>query len=267
MTQREHHIPRKRFGQNFLHDKAVIQRIVGSFSISASDQLLEIGPGLGALTGVLINTVTPIHVVELDRDLISRLQQTFSPEHVIIHEADALDFNYCSITADAHKKIRVIGNLPYNISTPLIFHILEQITCIKDMCFMLQKEVVQRLCAAPGSKAYGRLSVMVQYWCQVERLFDVRSGAFTPAPKVDSAIVHLIPHKMPPAQVIHYTDFEDIVRAAFSQRRKTIRNGLKQYLSGDEIEKTGVNPGLRAETIDITAFAALSNAVTAKKKI
>ncbi len=263
MNSTKTHRPRKRFGQNFLHDKNVIHHIVAHINPAAGDQLVEIGPGLGALTEALVERVKPVHAIEVDNDLVEHLRARFSPDQLILHHNDALTFDLCSL-AQKDKKIRLLGNLPYNISTPLIFHALENIDCIQDMTFMLQKEVVQRICAAPGSKHYGRLSVMVQYWCRTQKLFDVGSGAFKPAPKVDSAIVYLQPYDELPVTVNNAENFKQVVQAAFGQRRKTLRNSLKQLLNEEEIKILGINPGQRAEALDIYAFAALSNAVTDK---
>ncbi|MDH5648271.1 MAG: 16S rRNA (adenine(1518)-N(6)/adenine(1519)-N(6))-dimethyltransferase RsmA [Gammaproteobacteria bacterium] len=263
MSQNNHR-PRKRFGQNFLHDKTVIQRIVKYINPQPNDLLVEIGPGLGALTDALIERTHPIHAIEIDNDLAAHLTQRYTPQQLILHHSDALTFDFRSLI-HGEQKIRLIGNLPYNISTPLLFHVLEQIECIQDMSFMLQKEVVQRLAAVPGTKNYGRLTVMVQYWCRVEKWFEVGSGAFTPAPKIDSAVVHLTPHETPLVSVKDTTDFHQIVKSAFGQRRKTLANGLKGLLTKDEISFLGIDPGKRAETLDIYAFAALSNAITQKK--
>lgn len=263
MNSIETHRPKKRFGQNFLHDKNVIHRIITHINPTSGEQLVEIGPGLGALTEALVERVKPVHAIEVDNDLAEHLRTRFSPDQLILHNNDALTFDFCAL-ADKNSKIRLLGNLPYNISTPLIFHALDNVDCIQDMTFMLQKEVVQRICAAPGSKDYGRLSVMVQYGCKAQKLFDVGSGAFKPAPKVDSAIVYLQPYDELPVTVSNTKDFKRVVQAAFGQRRKTLRNSLKQLLNEEEIKILGINPVQRAETLDIYAFAALSNAVTDK---
>lgn len=251
------HKARKRFGQNFLHDRHVIDRIVRAIHPKAGERLVEIGPGLGALTLPLLQAAGRLEVVELDRDLIPKLeQQCIGQGDLIIHSADALKFDFCALAAGS--KLRIAGNLPYNISTPLIFHLLEQAHCIDDMHFMLQKEVVDRLAAAPDSSDYGRLSVMVQYRCKVERLFLVPPGAFTPAPKVDSAIVRLEPYVTPPVEV-DAGALEKLVAQAFSQRRKTLRNTLKGLLDAATIEAAGIDPQRRAETLSLQEFAALAN--------
>ena len=273
------HKARKRFGQNFLHDPNVIERIISSIAATAEQHLVEIGPGKGALTEHLISTAGKLDVIELDRDLIPILQERFSAcEHFTIHNADALKFDFSSLLAEpsackepsavcsdepSAKKLRLVGNLPYNISTPLIFHLLENISIIEDMHFMLQKEVVERLTASPGTKAYGRLSILVQYLCHAQQLFMVPPGAFNPAPKVDSAIVQLTPradtilltklHNAEPA------DLSFIAKAAFSQRRKTLRNNLKKILSAEQITQCDIDPGRRAETLTINEFVALTN--------
>ncbi len=258
------HRPRKRFGQNFLHDPGVIGRIVASIAARPGDRLVEIGPGLGALTRELLPLVGAMDVVELDRDLIPKLQAACTGGELRVHSADALKFDFCTLAEDA--PLRVVGNLPYNISTPLLFHLLEQSRCIRDMHFMLQKEVVDRLAAQPGTSDYGRLGIMVQYHCRVERLFTVPPGAFYPPPKVYSAIVRLVPHEHPPVEVQSVQTLSQVVAQAFSQRRKTLRNTLKPLVAGSEIEALGIDPGRRPETLTLAEFALLTNAVHAKLK-
>ena len=254
------HRARKRFGQNFLHDARVIDRIVRAIHPKAGEHLIEIGPGLGALTLPLLQAAGRLEVVELDRDLIPKLEQQCAGQgELIIHSADALKFDFCALAAGG--RLRLAGNLPYNISTPLIFHLLEQAHCIDDMHFMLQKEVVERLAAKPDTSDYGRLSVMVQYRCKVEQLFIVPPGAFTPAPKVDSAIVRLEPHAEPPVDV-DAAVLEKLVAQAFSQRRKTLRNTLKGLLDAETIEAAGIDPQRRAETLSLQEFAALARCVS-----
>ena len=270
------HIARKRFGQHFLHDRGIVQRILDAFDPHPGEALVEIGPGPGALTRPLLERCTPLHVVELDRDLAARLRADFDrwlparstspipgpvpPGQLIVHEADALKFDFCALVP-AGGRLRIIGNLPYNISTPLLFHLLEQRHCIGDMLFMLQKEVVDRMAAAPGSKDYGRLSVMLQWQLRVEKLFDVRPGAFTPPPKVDSSVVRLVPHAVAPIQVRDADAFAQVVRAAFAQRRKTLRNNLKGLMTAETLESLGIDPQRRAETLTLSEFAAIANAV------
>jgi len=256
------HRARKRFGQNFLHDENIIQRIIHSVSPRPGDNIVEIGPGLGALTELLFETSNNINVVELDRDLVTRLQQRFgSNENFHIHSADALKFDFSSLATD--KKIRVVGNLPYNISTPLLFHLMEQIDSVQDIHCMLQKEVVDRICAGPGENNYGRLSIMLQYHCQPQHLFNVPRDAFQPAPKVDSAILRLTPHTQPPITLNDEKLFAKLVAQAFSQRRKTLRNCIKTYLSAEQIESVGINPTARPETLSLEEFAKLSNIAVA----
>lgn len=253
------HIPRKRFGQNFLHDHRIIYNIISSIQARPGEHWVEIGPGQGALTEPLLKEGVRLDVVELDRDLVALLKEKFKQhDRLHIHSADALKFDFASL-ADDSRKLRVIGNLPYNISTPLMFHLLDNASCIQDMHFMLQKEVVDRICAAPGSKKYGRLSVMMQYYCATELLFDVPPESFDPAPQVTSAIVRLIPHQQPPVEVNDVAKLNKVVTQAFSQRRKTLRNSLKTLIAEQDIEALNIDPTLRAETISLSDFAKLSN--------
>jgi 16S rRNA (adenine1518-N6/adenine1519-N6)-dimethyltransferase len=254
------HRPRKRFGQHFLRDRNTISRIIEALALHASDHVVEIGPGQGALTRELAARLPDFEAVELDRDLVSHLQAEFPPEKLSLHQADALQFDFCRL-AKSDRKLRLVGNLPYNISTPLLFHLLEQDRCIEDMLFMLQKEVVQRMCATPGKKDYGRLSVMIQYRCRVEKLFDVAPGAFSPPPQVDSSVVRLIPHSAPPVEVKDEATFARVVRAAFASRRKTLRNNLKGLLDAGEMSALGIDSTRRAETLTLAEFATLSIAV------
>ena len=254
------HQPRKRFGQNFLHDNMVIQNIIHAISPQKGEKFVEIGPGKGAITEPLLQEVGEIDVVELDRDLIPILHQNLDHLGTLrIHQSDALKFDFSSLASG--QAFRVVGNLPYNISTPLLFHLASFLPHIVDMHFMLQKEVVDRMAAPPNSKTYGRLSVMMQYHCQVEKLFLVKPGSFFPPPKVDSAIVRLTPHKVNPYDVKDKSVFNHIVGQCFSQRRKTLRNNLKNILETQAIESLGIDPGCRAETLDITQFVLLANRV------
>lgn len=260
------HRPRKRFGQNFLHDPGTIAKIIYQINPKSNEHLVEIGPGQGAMTEPLLAESGKLDVVELDRDLIPVLQTRFaSDKRFTIHQADALNFDFCALAAPG-EKLRIAGNLPYNISTPLLFHLMARIDCIQDMHFMLQKEVVDRITAQPGNKAYGRLSVMLAYYCQSERLLTIGPGAFNPPPKVDSAIVRLIPHPEPPVTVGDLEQLSKLVAQAFSQRRKTIRNSMKLWLTQAEIEALEIDPGLRPEQLNLTQFAALSNHVTGLDK-
>ncbi len=252
--------PKKRFGQHFLHDRHVIGRIVAALAPRPGDHVVEIGPGKGALTRELALHLAHFDAVELDRDLLAYLPSVIPPDKLTLHNADALEYDFCRLMRE-DRKLRLVGNLPYNISTPLLFHLLDQSGCIQDMLFMLQKEVVQRLAAAPGGKDYGRLSVMIQYRCTVEKLFDVAPGAFTPPPKVDSAMVRLVPLAMPPVAVHDEIQFAKVVRMAFASRRKTLRNNMKGLLSAEQLLALGIDPIRRAETLSLTEFATLSNAV------
>jgi 16S rRNA (adenine1518-N6/adenine1519-N6)-dimethyltransferase len=260
ITQPDHQA-RKRFGQNFLHDPHVIRKIVEAIGAQADQHLLEIGPGQGALTIPLVNSGARVDVVELDRDLAAWLQNHFADcERFTLHAGDVLKFDPHTI-AQQPRSLRVIGNLPYNISTPCLFHLLESEALIDDMTFMLQKEVVQRLAATPEDEAYGRLSVMVQYFCEVHHLFDVPPGAFRPAPKVTSAIVRLRPHR----QLEHKADdpglLRELVRTAFSQRRKTLRNCIKPLISEFDPEQLPVDLNLRPENLGVADYVKLSNAI------
>ena len=255
------HKPRKRFGQNFLHDKMVIQRIVNSINPRQGDHIVEIGPGEGALTELVLDKIGAMDVVELDRDLIPLLKIRFVlNDGLNIHQADALKFNFCQLQKD-EKKLRIIGNLPYNISTPLLFHLFDNNHCIQDMHFMLQKEVVDRIVANPGDSAYGRLSIMLQYFCQAEYVFTVKPGAFRPAPKVDSAIVRLVPHDKPPVEINNFDEFSKLVNFSFTQRRKTLRNILKGKLDVEQIEALDIEPTIRPERLSLEDFTKLSNMI------
>lgn len=252
------HQARKRFGQNFLQDSRVIDDILAHAHPQTGEHWVEIGPGLGALTQPLLSHGVKLDVVELDRDLVARLQKQFAGNASInIHSADALKFDFNTLTQTG-EKLRVIGNLPYNISTPLMFHLLETTGFVEDMHFMLQKEVVDRICAEPGSKKYGRLSVMMQYFCETEWLFDVPPESFDPAPQVMSSIVRLVPHDKPPVKIDNFQHFSKLVTQAFSQRRKTLRNSLKNFIAEEAIAALGIDANLRAESVSLREFALLS---------
>jgi 16S rRNA (adenine1518-N6/adenine1519-N6)-dimethyltransferase len=253
------HRPRKRFGQNFLHDPGTIQRIVNAIDPKPGDNLVEIGPGQGAITRPLLESARKLQVVELDRDLVGPLaEQMASIGELTIHNVDALKFDFSTLGSQEHP-LRVVGNLPYNISTPILFHLLESSALIRDMHFMLQKEVVERMAAAPGSKIYGRLSVMLQARCRVEGLFTIGPGAFNPPPKVDSAFVRLMPYADSPYRIDDWTLFGQLVNQAFSQRRKTLRNSLSKLLDVRGIESAGIDPAIRPERLSVAEFAALAN--------
>ncbi len=261
------HIPRKRFGQNFLHDYGVINSIIAMLNARADEHWVEIGPGQGALTEPLLKKGLRLDVIELDRDLVALLTEKFSRyPNLAIYSADALKFDFSTLAGHG-EKLRIIGNLPYNISTPLMFHLLENADCIEDMHFMLQKEVVDRICAAPGSKQYGRLSIMMQYYCATEHLFDVGPESFDPPPKVTSAIIKLVPHRQAPVQINDMARFKEIVTMAFSQRRKTIRNSMRKLITEDDFAGLALDPSLRAENISLYDFARLSNLLSLSPKI
>jgi len=249
------HIPRKRFGQNFLTDQGVIQAIVRTIHPQPDDVMVEIGPGLGALTDPLLKILPRLHVVEIDRDIITRLQNNYPAAKLAIHAGDALKFDFSTLG----ERIRVVGNLPYNISTPILFHLSETIGNIIDMHFMLQKEVVERMVAAPSTPEYGRLSVMLQYRYAMELMFIVPPDAFHPAPKVESAIVRMIPYPVLPHPAKDAALFGAIVTAAFGQRRKVLRNTLKSYLDDAGFAALGIDPGLRAENLGFEKFVAIAN--------
>ena len=258
------HTARKRFGQNFLHDMNVIHNIVSAINPQKGQFLLEIGPGLGALTEPVAELVDKLTVVELDRDLAERLRHhPFIKQKLTIIEQDALRFNFReyfeNLNLAENEGVRVFGNLPYNISTPLMFHLFKFHDLITDMHFMLQKEVVKRLCAAPNSKAYGRLTIMAQYYCQVMPVLEVPPTAFKPAPKVDSAVVRLMPYKVLPHPVKDIYWLNRVTTQAFNQRRKTLRNALSTLFSAEQLEALGVSLTARAENLSIADYARLAN--------
>lgn len=258
MSNKHGHQARKRFGQNFLHDPGVIERIIRAINPKPDDALVEIGPGLGALTEEMLAVNPDLQVVELDRDLIPVLRtKFFNYPNLRIHQADALKFDFGELVAD--KPLRIIGNLPYNISTPLIFHLLGHSGVVQDMHFMLQKEVVQRLAAVPGDNNYGRLGIMAQYFCRVQPLFEVGPGAFRPAPKVDSAIVRLVPHDTLPHPAKDYKLLQTVVRTAFSARRKTLRKALAGLVTVEQLNSVGINDGLRPENLGLAEYVAIAD--------
>lgn len=249
------HIAKKRFGQNFLTDQAIITSLINAINPSPSDIMVEIGPGLGAMTQPLLAHLDHLHVVEIDRDIITWMQQHYPADKISIHNTDALKFDFSGIAA----RLRVVGNLPYNISTPILFHLLDNVPNIIDMHFMLQKEVVERMVAAPSSAAYGRLSVMLQYRLRMEYLLTVPPEAFDPAPKVESAFVRCIPYDTLPFPARDEAVFAKIVTAAFSQRRKTLRNTLKGLLDDDGFAVLGMDSQLRAENLAVSDFVRIAN--------
>lgn len=257
------HQARKRFGQNFLQDQNIIRNILLSITPKQTDNIVEIGPGLGAITEHLLKaTEGNLNVVEIDRDLVQVLTtQFFNYPSLKIHQGDALKFDFSQLANDT-EKLRIVGNLPYNISTPLIFHLISYARQVKDMHFMLQKEVVDRMAAAAGDSAYGRLSIMVQYSCRVESLFNVPATAFHPQPKVESAIVRLTPYDTLPCPAKDPKQLASLVTTAFNQRRKTIRNNLKKLITAEQLEALGIDPGLRPEKLTLQNFVAISDTLS-----
>jgi len=251
------HPPRKRFGQNFLVDRHYIERIVAAVDPAPDDNVVEIGPGLGALTRPLLDRVRQLTVIEIDRDLAARFTAEFAPDRLRMHNVDALSFDFAALG----PALRVIGNLPYNISSPMLFHLAQYEANLLDMTVMLQREVVQRMAAAPATAEYGRLSVMLQTRFRIERLFIVPPGAFRPAPRVDSAIARLTPLKDARPKIDDEALFARVVAAAFGQRRKTLRNALKLIATGEELEREGIAPGARGETLAVADFVRLANAL------
>jgi 16S rRNA (adenine1518-N6/adenine1519-N6)-dimethyltransferase len=251
------HIPRKRFGQHFLHERGVIDKIVDALALHKDDLVAEIGPGLGALTDHLSPQLDHLHVIELDRDLAARLRERYSPEKLTVHEGDALDFDFASL---GHG-IRLVGNLPYNISTPLLFHFAAFRDHVHDGHFMLQREVVERMTASPSTPAYGRLSVMLQLDFEMELLFRIAAGAFTPPPKVESAVVRMTPLVQRTFDLPDRTLFGQIVTGAFTQRRKTLRNSLRTFLSAADFAAIAIDPMARAENLGVADYANIANFV------
>lgn len=250
------HRARKRFGQHFLIDPGVIDAIVRVVAPNDSDVVVEIGPGAGAITGPIARRCGFFHAIELDRDLVARLKSQFTTNlRMTIHEADALNFDFGSLG----KELRIVGNLPYNISTPLLFRLLEQRAVIVDMHFMLQKEVVDRMAASPGSKAYGRLSIMLGAYFEIDALFDVDPLAFDPPPAVTSAVVRMRPLPADRVNISNTKHLSTIVATAFSQRRKTLRNALSSLATEEDLDALGIDPGLRPENIEIADWIALAN--------
>jgi 16S rRNA (adenine1518-N6/adenine1519-N6)-dimethyltransferase len=274
------HIAKKRFGQNFLTDQSVIASLIDAISPQADDLMVEIGPGLGALTKPLLQKLNLLHVVEVDRDIIAWMQKEYANKAIEIHNADALKFDFASLLLPSplvgeglgergemadrgnsanQSKIRVTGNLPYNISTPILFHLLDNVNAITDMHFMLQKEVVERMVASPSTPAYGRLSVMLQYHLRMEYLITVPPESFEPAPKVESAFVRCVPHDTLPHIAKDENHFAKIVLAAFGQRRKTLRNTLKGLLDDDGFTALNISSQLRAENLSVADFVVIAN--------
>jgi 16S rRNA (adenine1518-N6/adenine1519-N6)-dimethyltransferase len=253
------HQTKKRFGQNFLVDEQIITDIVTAIRPEPEDNMVEIGPGLGALTRPLLKKLNRLHVVEIDRDIIARLEKEYpqgNPESkLIIHAGDALAFDFSTLAGP----LRIVGNLPYNISSPLLFHFSEYADRIIDMHFMLQNEVVERMVAEPSTPEYGRLSVMLQYRFHMEKLFDVPPESFRPEPKVNSAVVRMIPQPASEILVRNNKLFAEMISAAFGQRRKTLRNSLRSFLQEEDFARLGIDPQMRAENLSVAEFARMEN--------
>jgi len=251
------HIARKRFGQNFLHDRSIIDKIVRAIAPKDGERIIEIGPGQGALTWPLLEQIKSLTVIELDRDLIPRLQAEAAKHGALeIIEADVLSVDFTALAAGS--MIRLVGNLPYNISSPILFHALDHAAVIRDMHFMLQKEVVERMAAGHGNKVYGRLTVMLQAYCHIEPLFTVPPSAFTPAPKVDSAIVRMTPKAAAEIPAHDHARLAQLVRHGFSQRRKTLRNALDEVATIAQLAAAGIDPGARAEQVAVADWLRLA---------
>lgn len=251
------HVARKRFGQHFLVDRHYIERIVAALDPQPGDNVVEIGPGLGALTGPLLERLGRLTVIEIDRDLASRLASEYPAGRLTLHTADALEFDFASLGSD----LRIIGNLPYNISSPLLFHLARYDASVRDISVMLQKEVVERMVALPATPEYGRLSITLQVHFRIERLFIVPPGAFRPVPKVESAVARLIPLGGARPKIEDEALFARVVAAAFGQRRKTLRNALRPLATDLQLERAGIAPGARGETLTVEDFVRLANAL------
>lgn len=249
------HRARRRFSQNFLIDESVIGSIIEAIGPRRGDNMVEIGPGLGALTRPLTRYVQPLHAVEIDRDIVARLRSEFAAEHLVLHQGDALQFDFAALGPN----LRVVGNLPYHISTPLLFHLAESVQALRDAHFMLQHEVVERIVAAPASSAFGRLSVMLQYRFDVEKILDVEAEAFRPAPQVTSAVIRMRPRGAAGTRAIDEAVFSDTVSRAFSQRRKTLRNTLGSVLAARDFEQLKIDPQARAQTLAVDDFVRIAN--------
>ena len=253
------HRARKRFGQHFLTDVSIIQRIVAAIRPQATQHVVEIGPGLGAMTWPLLKSGALLDVIEIDRDLVAHWQNhPERPEQLRINEADVLQFDFATLTP---TPLRIVGNLPYNISTPLCFHLLRYASAIQDMTFMLQYEVVERMCAAPNTAAYGRLSVMIQYYCATQHLFNVPPTAFEPRPRVDSAVIQLLPYTVKPYAAHDETRFSHLVKTAFAHPRKTLRNNLKEWLSAEQLAKVTIDLSLRPGALSVADYVTICNGV------
>ena len=251
------HVARKRFGQNFLTDKLVLDNIIDAIAPQRGEAMVEIGPGLAAMTALLLKSLDHMHVVELDRDLVARLEKAYPREKLTVHSGDALKFDFGSIPVPEGRKLRIVGNLPYNISSPLLFHLAEFAPLVEDQHFMLQKEVVERMVAEPGTKAYSRLSVMLQWRYDMDLMFIVPPTAFDPPPQVDSAIVRMIPKRQ--MLDVDGATLEKVVAKAFSQRRKVIRNCVAGMFTEAQLVEAGIDPGVRPEAVGLEQYVALAN--------
>lgn len=264
MNREYQHKARKRFGQNFLIDDQIIHRIISAIKPRRDDHIVEIGPGQGAITAPILELCNSLQAIELDYDLAALLEEKFAGfPNFKLYQADALTFDFAALSSD--KPLRIVGNLPYNISTPLLFHLLDYLPMIRDMYFMLQKEVVERMAAAPATKDYGRLSVIVQYYCHVDNLFIVPPGAFKPAPKVESAIVRLIPREQTELSARNENFLRTVVKTVFQQRRKTLRNSLKQLPFEVDLSRITIDLSLRPEALEVNDFVTLANELEIKK--
>ena len=251
------HVARKRFGQNFLTDKQVLSDIIDAIGPRQGETMVEIGPGLAAMTALLLKQLDHMHVVELDRDLVTRLEKAYPRERLTVHSGDALKFDFGAIPVAEGQKLRVVGNLPYNISSPLLFHLADFAHLIEDQHFMLQKEVVERMVAEPGSKTYGRLSVMLQWRYDMSLMFIVPPTAFDPPPQVESAIVRMVPVKQ--QLPCDGKRLEAVVAKAFSQRRKVIRNCVAGMFTEAQLVEAGIDPSVRPEAVSLAQYVALAN--------
>jgi 16S rRNA (adenine1518-N6/adenine1519-N6)-dimethyltransferase len=251
-------LPRKRFGQHFLHDRNVLEKIITAMAPSDDHHFVEIGPGQGALTRPLLAKVARLDAIEIDHDLAAYLASEISDPRFHLHQADALKFDFSALPGGPHS-LRLAGNLPYNISTPLLFHILGHAERFRDIHVMLQKEVVSRMCAGPGNRTYGRLTVALGARCRIKSLFDIKPGSFTPPPRVDSGFVRLVPDAMRRASIADEKAFDRLINQAFSMRRKRVSNALKSLVNEKQLETAGIDPGWRPEQIDVDGYIRLSN--------
>ncbi len=255
--------PRKRFGQHFLHDRNILDKIIAAIHPEPGQHFVEIGPGRGAMTRLLIETIDVLHAIEIDRDLAAALPADIASPKLTVHEADALSFDFARLRPAGHQvkdtPLRLAGNLPYNISTPLLFHILSYDDLFSDIHVMLQKEVAQRIAAGPGSRIYGRLSVAIAARCEIETLFNIKPGSFTPPPRIDSSFIRLRPDAAKRNRIIRPDAFDRVVKQAFGQRRKRLSNSLGGLLSSSQIESGGIDPGVRPEQLTVEEFIALGN--------